>query len=517
MRLTSVHKLLLICLGALVFRLILLQFVHFPGIADPNHYYNLGVRLVEGHGFTIDYIWQYNDTYPTLVHPDDYWMPLTGVLPAASMALFGIGVPQALLPFVLLGSLLPIIGYWAVRQFGAEASSALFAAAVMAVLPEFVLNSVRTDTTIPNALLLGAAILFLTDGLKRGRWLSFAASGVMLGLAYLTRSENLLMLVMFVMTLGLYVLLKQPSRWRMALLVPLIAVLIAVPWSLRNIALNGTLSTPTTSNMFFLTDYLDHYFYDRHLTLEGYLASQTVGQIIGKRLFEIAASIKLMITTLDVFLPVAVLGGGLLLLRARDRQRWLTLAPTLIMLLGFFAFYPILVPFKSQGGSFKKAYLSLIPLLLPLAAYALEQAIADKRLRYGTMVLVVALAGATAVDTVRLDAQTSDGYLASIETMVTAARAMPDTNGDGEIILMSEDPFIIRYAGLKGVMFPNEDRDTIIAVARRYGVDYLLMPPNRPSLNGLLTGEVDDPRFVLAGTAPGTHYAFYAIQDADGE
>ncbi len=86
MRLTSVHKLLLICLCALVFRLVLLQFVHFPGIADPNHYYNLGVRLVEGHGFTIDYICQYNDNYPTIEHADDYWMPLTGVLPAATMA-----------------------------------------------------------------------------------------------------------------------------------------------------------------------------------------------------------------------------------------------------------------------------------------------------------------------------------------------------------------------------------------------------------------------------------------------
>jgi hypothetical protein len=515
MRLTSVHKLLLICLGALVFRLVLLQFVQFPGIADPNHYYNLGVRLVEGHGFTIDYIWQYNDAYPAIEHADDYWMPLTGVLPAVSMELFGIGVHQALLPFVLIGSLLPIIGYWAVRQFDGEESSALFAAAVVAVLPEFVLNSLRTDTTLPNALLLGASILLLTEGLKRGGWWRFAASGVALGLAYLTRSENLLMLVVLVITLGLYVLWKQPSRWRGALLVPLIAVLIALPWALRTLALNGTLSTPTTSNMFFLTDYLDHYFYDRNLTLDGYLASQTLGQIIGKRVFEIAASIKIMITTLDVFLPVAVIGGGWLVLRARSGEHWLTLAPTLILLLGFFAFYPILVPFKSQGGSFKKAYLSLIPLLLPLAIHALERAIADQRLRYGTMALVVALAAANAVDTVRLDAQASNSYLATIEKMVAAARVMPDTNGDSEILLMSEDPFIIRYAGLKGVIFPNEDRDTIIEVAHRYGVDYLLMPPNRPSLNGLLTGEVVDPRFVQAATVPGTHYSFYAIQDAD--
>ncbi len=524
MRITSVHKLLLICAGALVFRLLLLQFVHFPGIADPNHYYNLGVRLVEGHGFTIDYIWQYNDLYAAVEHPEDYWMPLTGVLAALPMRLFGVGVTQALLPFVLLGSLLPLVAYWAARLFGAQEDTRLFVAAAVAALPEFVLNSLRTDTTIPNAILLGACLLLLTDGLRRGRWLSFALSGVAAGLAYLTRSENALLLPMLVVLLVAYRVSARAQRaaplqgtihgvrrslyW---LLIPLIAVLIALPWSLRTLSVNGTLSTPTTSNMFFLTDYYDHYLFDKHLTLESYLASQTPGQIIGKRLFEMAASVKIMITTLDLFLPIAVLGGALLVLRARDRERGLALAPALILLGGFFVFYTLFAPFKSQGGSFKKAFLSLIPLLLPLAAYALERAITDARLRLGTMALVVALLGANAVDLVRLDAQQASSYLNVIETMAARATRLPDTNGDGKLVLMAEDPFIIRYAGISSVMFPNEDRDTVIAVAQRYGVDYLLMPANRPSLNGLMTGEVVDPRFVFVASVPGTHYSFYAL------
>ena len=116
MRITLSPKLLLICLGALVFRLVLLLFVSFPGIADPNHYYNMGVRLVEGHGFTIDYIWQYSLPPQSMVHPEEHWMPLTAVLAAAPMALFGESVRVALLPFMLLGSLLPALSYWAARQ-----------------------------------------------------------------------------------------------------------------------------------------------------------------------------------------------------------------------------------------------------------------------------------------------------------------------------------------------------------------------------------------------------------------
>ena len=71
------HKLLLIGLGALIFRLILLAFVEHPGVGDPNHYYNLGRLLAQGKGYTIDYIWEYNNPPDNLVHAEDYWMPLT--------------------------------------------------------------------------------------------------------------------------------------------------------------------------------------------------------------------------------------------------------------------------------------------------------------------------------------------------------------------------------------------------------------------------------------------------------
>ncbi len=518
MRLTLSRKLLLICFGALIFRLALLQFVNFPGIADPNHYYNMGVRLVEGDGFTINYIWQYNDNYASIVHPDDYWVPLTGILAALPMKFFGIGVHQALLPFILIGSLLPALAYAAARQFGSAEDTSLFAAGAAAFLPEFVLNSLRTDTTMPNALLVCASILLLTYGLKRGRWLAFAGSGLLAGLAYLTRSENSLLLPMLLVTLVVYALLRQKSRWRYALLIPLVMGLVILPWVLRTYAINGTFSTPTTSNMFFLTDYRDHYLYDRQLSLQTYLASVPLSTIIGKRLFEMAASIKLMITTLDVFLPVTVFGGLLLLVQARlrERDRWLTLAPALILLAGFFAFYTLLAPFKSQGGSFKKADLSLIPLLLPLAAYALERAVPNTRIRIGAMVLVVALLGASAFDLVRLDAIANNTYLDYMHKMLAVERTLPDTNGDGQIVMMAQDPYIIGYLGIESVTFPNEDRDTVLEVAKRYGVDYLLMPPDRPSLDPLMTGDVSDPRFVPIKAVTGTNLIFYGIKDDAG-
>lgn len=513
--------LLLITVGALGLRLALALLVTHPGIGDPNHYYNLGQRLVEGHGFTIDYIWQFHVPPPPgqLTHPDDYWMPLTGLIVAASMWALGTSVLAALVPFIVMGALVPPLVYAASRQFGCERRTALLLALSAAVLPEFVLNSLRTDTTIPNVLLLGSAVLLLTHGLQGSSTLAFVGSGVAAGLAYLVRSDSSLLLPMLVATLAAYAVWGRAyiGRWRWALVMPVIAVLLAFPWSARNLQVLGTFSTPKLEYMFFLTDYREHYVYSTELSLQTLLASQTPAQLIGKRLFEMAASVKVMYVTLDVFLPVAVLGGLLLVIAARDRRRLLTLVPTLILLLGIFVFYTVLVPFKSQGGSFKKAYIALIPLLLPLAGYALERAV-HQRLQVGLMLIAAAFTAANAVELVRADAAFTARYRSYIEQVAATARALSDTNGDGEIILMAQDPFALRMAGIRAVMIPMEDRDIVLDVARRYNVDYLMMPPDRPALDPLYAGSEQDPRFVPVVTIGGTNAALYGFDfDAGAE
>jgi hypothetical protein len=127
------------------------------------------------------------------------------------------------------------------------------------------------------------------------------------------------------------------------------------------------------------------------------------------------------------------------------------------------------------------------------------------------MVLLAALLGLNAVGFVRTDASAASRYLPRIEQMAAVAHSLPDTNGDGNIILMAQDPYILRYAGIQSVMFPAEDRDTIIEVARRYGVDYLLLPADRPALDTVYLNQETDSRFVRAGDVPGTEFVFYRI------
>lgn len=519
------HLLGLICLGALALRLALLPQVEFPGIADPNHYYNMGVRLVEGHGFTIDYIWQYSLPPATIEHPEEHWMPLSALLAAAPMRLFGVGVHAALLPFIAIGALLPALGYWGAAQLRLSSGGRLFAAACAAVLPEFVLNSLRTDTTVPAALFVCLSILLLTEGLRRGRAIWFAGGGAAAGLAYLTRSDGALLLPMVVVTVIVYLTaekrrgegktLRAPLRSLRLGVFLLAAALVIAPWIARNLRELGTPTSPETRGMFFFTHHDDHYAYEREFTLQTLLASQTPAQIIGKRLFEMAAGGQMMIEVLGGFLAVAVIGGGLLLIHARDRERLLTLAPTVILLAGAFAAYTVFLPYKAQAGSLKKIFLALLPLLLPLAAYALERAITEARIRRGAMLLASALLALAAFQRVRTDAREASAYLATIRQMAAVAETLPDTNGDGDIRLMTQDPYILRFVGLRSVMYPYEDRDTILEVARRYGIDYLLMPPNRPALDTLYAGTETDARIMPVADVPGTPFEFFTAENPE--
>jgi hypothetical protein len=120
---------------------------------------------------------------------------------------------------------------------------------------------------------------------------------------------------------------------------------------------------------------------------------------------------------------------------------------------------------------------------------------------------------ANGVELVRTDQSFLDTYLASIQKIVRTVDTLPDTNGDGKIILMAQDPFMLRFFGIQSVMIPAENRETVLAVARRYNVDYLLMPAGRPALDPLYNGTETDPRFVRAAQVMGTNFELYGLND----
>jgi hypothetical protein len=508
----------LICAGAFAFRFALLPLAQHPGIGDPNHYFNLGQRLLDGHGFTIDYIWAFNRPYEQIEHPEDFWMPATGAVAAASMALFGRDHAGALALFVVVGALTPLVAYAAARRLQLSPREALMAAVLCAVVPELVLNSLRTDTTILYTLSIGLALLAASVALERQQWGWYAAAGVFAGLAYLVRADAPMMILAAGLLVGWRWLRGGfVPCWTVlkALALPVAALIVVAPWFLRNLSELGQVGGADLSQLFLRVEFNDLYRFDNPVTLSEFLERQTVPQIISRRVFELTAAARMMLLLLTDGLALGVIGGGVLLVLHRERERLGRLAPVMLTLGLFLLFYPVLIPTANQGGSFKKAYLSLVPLIVPIALYGLRRAVPDGRLRAGIVLITAGLMAMSAFELVRDQNRFVNAFIATMERVVATLETLPDTNGDGRLIVMTQDPFVLRYMGYQGVQFPFEDRDTIHYVAQRYGVDYLLMPSARPALELLERGDEQDDRFMFVTNVPNTSMSFWQVVPVD--
>jgi 4-amino-4-deoxy-L-arabinose transferase-like glycosyltransferase len=490
----------LILAAGLVVRLVLAAMAQHPGIADPAHYYNLAQSLLEGRGFVIDFIWQYHQPPLDVTHPIDYWMPLPAVWPAFGMALLGKTVLAALIPSVLIGTALAVLTYMIAAAAGLSIPARLMAMATIIFLPEFVLGSVRTDTMISYVLFAGLALVCFYSGL-RGRFVLLPLAGAFAGLAMLTRQDGIILAP--AMVLGILIFWRfgdrsLPLRWLLTL--PLAWLLVIGPWLIRNYFVIGSFFAPGASRTMFMTSFIDQFSYGRTLDLQHYLAWGWPN-ILGNIAFHILANVKVAYTTLDIALPIIALIGIGGWIATRDKERLLLLVTPVIFIGGLFVFYSFLTPFHSMGGSFKKSYMVLIPFLAVASAWALDTYVQPKRIASIATALIALFMLLNAIELVRADFTVLNRYNNQMLALKDTLNALGDTNGDGRITVMAQDPFMLNYHGFFALMLPSDDRDMILEAAHRYRVDYILLPADRESLDALYNGVETDPRLPLVGTS----------------
>ena len=285
---------LAIVAAAFLFRVALLPLVQNPGLHDPVHYFNLGRRLAEGQGFTIDYVWHYSRIPLEIRHGVDHWMPLAGLMAAAGIKLGGASPIAAAAAFIFAGALAPLLTYCAAKQLELDDENALIAALLTAFIPDLVTSSLRTDTTALNVVFICGAVLLLNDGLRRDRRLSFALCGGLVGLAYLTRNDALMFFPVLAIVLALHAAggrrLRPRALFVDACLFGAAFLIVIAPWLWRNQQELGLLGTAEASRMFFMVEQTDHYAYGMPLTWESMLQRQSLGQLIGARLHSIRGS-----------------------------------------------------------------------------------------------------------------------------------------------------------------------------------------------------------------------------------
>ena len=520
---------LLILALALLPRLVLWQIADHPGLWDPTEYYNLAVNLHDGRGCNLDSIWNFATKPDAVTHPIDHWLPLPGIVAAGSFALFGVSVQAALLPFVLLGALQAILVYAFAGQIGTSRFVQVFAALATAYTPWLFLSSLHSDTTTLFGVLAFGALVSVYEGVTgSGRWLWLG--GLLTGLAMLTRNDAL-MLIPAGGLAALWLTWRGVGRipWRDVAIGGVLLAVVLVPWLMRNQSALGTPWPGSTVQSMFVTGHEDFYAYSKEISAHTYLG-QGLGTILAKIAFELAASVKLMITLVELIFPVAILGGLLdalwphpIMNAQADQQSEQQpdtansridlrphLAALLFVLLTWGA-YGMLMPYLRQGGSFKEAHLAMVPFLLIIGAQAVERVVRPRRALLVVAGLTLALLLANAVELTRADFKTNDGQAAIYEDVRDALDTLQAAS-EREIIVMTRDPWSVNLiTGYRAVMVPNESLDVILEVADRYGVTHLLAPVPRDAISAIDRGETSSPRLSRVMEFPQHDKHLYAI------
>jgi 4-amino-4-deoxy-L-arabinose transferase-like glycosyltransferase len=457
-----------------------------PIYPDAYYYALVARELAAGHGFQLDYIWNFVDVGGRLpaqgelpIPSNAHWMPLAAVIQVPFIWLLGPTAPAAALPFWIIGAAVAPLTYLIGRDAGMARWQAGAAGLLLAV-PGWVAPYLGQTDNFSVFMLLGALALWLCARGLRGDRRSFAIGGVVVGLAFLARNDGVLLGVPFALAFG-WDVLRRPrgSRigWVTAAACLLGFVIVVAPWLWRQLDVFGSVSPSAASGrILFIRDYRELYSVSSETTLSSFL-EQGIGPLLMSRLDGLRAALTAFATG-----PLLIVLTPLLLIGAWRRRRDLAFIPWLVYALTLFAFAAIVSAVHVPHGTFMHSAVALVPhayLLALLGLAALVRWVAARRptwdapraTRIFTVMLVVVclvVASAGTLLTVRSWHAERDSRVAILDAL--AAEARP---GD---IVMSPDPGAYRYfGGWRGVVTPEDPLPVIEETLRRYDVRWLAL------------------------------------------
>lgn len=495
---------------ALLVRILTALPLQVPGYMDAYYYYVGATSLYRSLGFNDPFIWNYLDDPAGIPHPSHlYWMPLSSVLAYLSFLLFGESFRAAQVPFIALSALLPLVAYAAGYLIAHNQRHAI-CAALLAVFSGFYMPFwVTTDNFAPFAVFGSLGLLAAGLGLRDGRAGWFALAGALAGLAHLTRADGPLLLI------AVYIAIfaarsstsGRPLPLASCLLLPAICyLLVMAPWFIRNLLAVGAPLSPAGTMTLWLTNYNDLYSFGKELSWYTYLAWGW-SHILQAKLHAAWVNFqRLWAEDLMIFLlPFAAIGAW------RLRRRWEFL-PTLIYIpLLYIAMTLVFTEPGWRGGWFHSS-VALLPFLYVAAMEGLDVVVGwianlrrtwnvnqARRVFSAGLVMLAALLSAFLYGQRVLSGPRGvspwnerDQIYPQLVTWVDE-HVPPET-----VVLVNSPPTFYYFSERPCLTIPNGDIETLLAVARRYNSDILVLDRNRPEpLAALYAGELSDPRVEL--------------------
>ena len=472
-----------------------------PAYPDALYYANLGRELAAGGGFSVDYIWNFVEVGGTLpaegelpIPSNAHWMPLAALIQVPFIWLLGPTATASALPFWLLAAATSPLT-WFIGRDGGVSRAGSAAAALLVAVPAAVSPFLGQPDNFAPFMVLGALALWLCGrGLRGHRW-SFAAGGVVVGLAFLSRNDGVLLGVPFALAF-LYDLLRSPrlSRigWVAALAAAGGALLVVAPWLLRQLSVFGSLSPSSAGGrILFITEYRELYSVTTDTSLSAF-AEQGLGAILDSRIQGLLDALLIFVT-----MPLMVLLVPLLLVGAWVSRGSRDFAPWYIYALTLFVFTALVSAVHVPFGTFIHSAVALLPhayLLVMVGVASVVGWIAARRTHWNaekaTRNLSFMLVGVIAVVSILSTRNTIEAWTEERDGRIEILSAL-EMNAEPNDVIMSPDAGAYQYHGdWAGIVTPDDPLATVEEALRLYDVRWL-------ALEGAHTVEALEP--VLRG------------------
>ncbi len=505
---------------ALATRIVAALLVDYPPYGDPAYYQLVGEQLASGHGFSVPVLWSFLEVGghlpadPMLPVPSNgHWMPLTSIVAAGSIAVFGdwLGPWRAgQLPMILIGAaLVPFTYYMARDLWGSRFGAWIAALLVLSAGPLLVMAPLIDAFAVFGA--AGAAAIWSSIRAvvaeRPGPWLVLA--GACVGLATLARVDGLLLAAAPATAWAVRRdWLSWPSRLGWGLASGAAALLVVAPWLARDLAVFGSPLPSAGGHTLWITSYNQQFSIAPDPSVAGYLAWGPAN-IIGSK---VAAWGELVGRT-------AVLLGGLFILPFayglwHERRR-----PELLPFVAYFALMFLAMgavfTFHAPKGAFYHSSLAWLPLAAGMAVGNLGPASTAagrawpflRRPATHRFLAVAGLAGAFALSlagSAVLVGQWSDAHA----RLRQAAQFLAGVDAQSQVVMAYDPAALHALSGNPGVAPPFDLFPVIGQVVQAYQVEWVVVT--------LAPGETRDPLGLWEGRAAadsaGNHPDFLPLE-----
>ena len=501
---------------ALGWAALLAALIEQPGYTDAYYYYNASQRWVTGDGLTDPYLWTYLDAPAALPAPAfRYWMPLTSLLAAGSMALFGAHFGAAQVPSVLSFAALVTLTYALGLYVGGRRRYGVLGALLVAFGGFYTPFWTTTDAFAPYGLVGAGALIAVGRGRETCDWRWYALGGALSGLAHLARADGVLLLLVLI-AVALWPCggfapappagdepspaprLAERRSARQARFLPrffrksargtgqrpvlfgalagvLAYALVMSPWLARNRTQFGAPLPSGGLTTAWLRSYDDLVAYPPNVRAADFWA-WGAENILASRWEALRnnAGTFLAVETWVVLGPFAL---GALWVR-RKRPFWWGVA---LYALALHAAMTLVFAFPGYRGGLFHSSAALLPFWAVLSALGLDGAVAwaAERRRWPRAQAQNVFGGAAALLVVALSLGVLSARLRTWNANGRFYRTLAADLPPEAVVMVNDPPALYYHAGLAGVVVPNADPAVVPEIARQYGVTHLLLDANR--------------------------------------